>query len=93
MAYGNGHFFRLKFSEYIIRRMELASQVKCTGQITNSYKILVEYTVWKGPLGRPRSRWANYTKVDLKGKRLLYEDVDLIKQARNRSITAAWWTQ
>ena len=47
---------RLRWGEYAAR-MELAR---------NAYRILVEKTEGKRPLGRPRRRWEDNIKMDLK---------------------------
>jgi hypothetical protein len=36
------------------------------GEKMNAYRILVEKPESKRPLGRPRSRWVNNTKMDLR---------------------------
>jgi hypothetical protein len=37
------------------------------GEKRNAYRILVGKPEGKRPLGRPRSRWANNIKMDLRG--------------------------
>jgi hypothetical protein len=40
----------------------------------NTYKILVGKPARKRPLGRPRRRWENYIKMDL--RQIVWEGVD-----------------
>jgi hypothetical protein len=58
-------------SSYIIRvvksrRMRYAGHVACIGEMRYAYKILVDKTQEKRPVGRPRRRWEDNTRVDLK---------------------------
>jgi hypothetical protein len=49
------------------RRMRLAGHVARMGEKRNAYKILVGMPEGKRPLGRPRRRWMNNIKMDLRG--------------------------
>jgi transcription termination factor 2 len=46
--------------------MRWAGQVACMGEKRNSYRIFVGETEGKRPLGRPRRRWKDNIKMDLK---------------------------
>jgi hypothetical protein len=48
------------------RRMRLAGHVACMGEVRNMYRVLVGKLEGKRPLERPRHRWADGTKMDLK---------------------------
>jgi hypothetical protein len=49
---------------------------------TNAYGILVEEPEGKRPLGRPRSRWMNNIKMDL--REIGWDGVDWIDMAQDR---------
>jgi hypothetical protein len=53
----------------------------------NSYKIFVEEPEGKRPFGRPRRRWVDNIKMDI--KEMGWEDVDWIHVIQDR---AQWWT-
>jgi hypothetical protein len=38
------------------------------GEKRNAYRILVRKPEGKRPLGRPRRRWVNHIKLDLRGR-------------------------
>jgi hypothetical protein len=48
------------------RRMRWAVHVAPIGEKRNTYRILVGKPDGKRPLGRPRRRWVDNIKVDLK---------------------------
>jgi hypothetical protein len=48
------------------RRMRSAGHVACMGMKRTAYRILVENPEGKRPLGRPRCRWENNIKMDLR---------------------------
>jgi hypothetical protein len=48
------------------RRMRWAGHVACRGEGRNMYRILVGKPEGKRPLGRPRRRWEDGIKMDLK---------------------------
>jgi hypothetical protein len=48
------------------RRMRWAGNVARMGEKRNAYRILVVKPVGKRPLGRPRRRWVNNIKMDLR---------------------------
>jgi hypothetical protein len=48
------------------RRMRWVGHVTRIGEKRNAYRILVGRAERKRPLGRPRRRWVNNTKMDLR---------------------------
>jgi hypothetical protein len=52
------------------------------GEKRNAYRILVENPEGKRPLGRPRHRWSNNIKMDL--RKIEWDGVDLIDMAQDR---------
>jgi hypothetical protein len=48
------------------RRMKWAWHVARIGEKRNAYRILVEMPEGKRPLGRPKSRWVDNIKMDLR---------------------------
>jgi hypothetical protein len=48
------------------RRMRWAGHIAHMGEKRNAYRILVGKPEGKRPLGRPRRRWVNYIKIDLR---------------------------
>jgi hypothetical protein len=48
------------------RRMRWAGHVARMGETKNAYRILVGKPEGKRALGRPRRRWVNNIKIDLK---------------------------
>jgi hypothetical protein len=52
------------------------------GETRNAYKILVEKPEGKGPLGRPRRRWMDDIKMDL--REIGCDGVDWIELAQDR---------
>jgi transcription termination factor 2 len=65
-----------------LRRMRWAGHVARTGEKRNAYRILVGKPEGKRPLGRPRRRWKNNIKMDLREIRL--GDMDWIDLAQDR---------
>jgi hypothetical protein len=49
------------------RRMRWAGHVACMGEGRNVYRVLMGKSEGKRPLGRPRRRWEDGIKVDLRG--------------------------
>jgi hypothetical protein len=68
------------------RRLRWVGHGACMGQMRNVYKILVRKPEAKRPLRRPRHRWEDNIKMELRetGR----EDVEWINLAQNRS---QWW--
>jgi hypothetical protein len=52
------------------------------GEKTNAYRILVEKPEGRRPLGRPRRRWVNNIKMDL--REIGWDDGDWIDLAQDR---------
>jgi hypothetical protein len=48
------------------RRMRWTGHVARMGEDRKVYKVLVGKPEGKGPLGRPRRRWENWIRMDLK---------------------------
>jgi hypothetical protein len=48
------------------RRMRWAGHVARTGEGTGVYRVLVGRPEGKRPMGRPRRRWENNIKIDLR---------------------------
>jgi hypothetical protein len=48
------------------RRRRWAGHVACMGEKRNAYRILVRTPEGKRPLGRPRHRWLDNKKMDLR---------------------------
>jgi hypothetical protein len=48
------------------RRMRWAGHVACMGEERNAYRILVRKPEGRRPLGRPRCRWVDNIKMDLR---------------------------
>jgi hypothetical protein len=48
-----------------LRRMRYARHVSCMEEPRNAYRLLVGNPEVKKPLGRPKRRWKDYTKMDL----------------------------
>jgi hypothetical protein len=49
------------------RRMSWAGHVARMGEGRNVYRVLMGKPEWKSPLGRPRRRWEDGVKMDLRG--------------------------
>jgi hypothetical protein len=54
------------------------------GETRNAYMILVGKPEGKRPLGRPRCRWVDNIKMDLKRKRMGWDGRDWIELAQDR---------
>jgi hypothetical protein len=57
-------------------RMRWAGYVACIGEVRGAYNILVGKPEGSRPLGRPRRRWENNIKMDL--REMGFGDVDLV---------------
>jgi hypothetical protein len=64
------------------RRMRLAGHAARMGEKRNAYRILVGKPRGKRPLGRPRRRWADNIKMDL--REIGWDGVDWIDLAQDR---------
>jgi len=64
----------------------LAGNVAPAGERRNAYKILVCKRERKRPLGRPRRRWEDNIRVDL--RQIGWDGVDWIRLAQDR---IQWW--
>jgi hypothetical protein len=64
------------------RRMRWAGHVVCVREVRDAYNILVGKPEGRRPLGRPRRRWEDNIKVDL--REIAFGDVDWIHWAQDR---------
>jgi hypothetical protein len=64
------------------RRMRWAGQVARMWDVRGAYNILVRRPEGRRPLGRPRRRWEDKIKMDL--REIGFRDVDWIHWARDR---------
>jgi hypothetical protein len=66
----------------VSRRMRWAGHVARMGEKRNAYRILVRKPEEKRPLGRPRRKWVDNVKMDL--REIGWDVVDWIDLAQNR---------
>jgi hypothetical protein len=64
------------------RRMRWAGHMACMGEVRGTYNILVGRPEGRRPLGRPRRRWENNIKMDL--REIGFGDVDWVYLAQDR---------
>jgi hypothetical protein len=64
------------------RRMRWAGHVALMGEKMNAYRILVGKQERKRPLGRPRRKWVDDIKMDL--REIRWDAMDWIGLAQNR---------
>jgi hypothetical protein len=64
------------------RRMRTAGHVACMGEERNVYKVLMGKPEGKRPLGRPRRRWEDAIRMDL--REIGWGSVDWIQLAQDR---------
>jgi hypothetical protein len=64
------------------RKMRWAGHVACMGEVRSAYNILVGKPEGRRPLGRPRHRWEDNIKLDL--REVGFGDVDWIHLAQDR---------
>jgi hypothetical protein len=64
------------------RRMRWAGHVARMGEKRNAYRTLVGKPEGKRPLGRPRRRWVNNIKMDL--RKIGWDCMDWIDMAQDR---------
>jgi hypothetical protein len=69
------------------RRMRWAGHVARMGEVRGAYNILVGRPEGRKPLGRPRRRWEDNIKMDLRD--IGCGDVDWIHSARDRDTWRA----
>jgi hypothetical protein len=65
------------------RRMRWAGHVERMGEKRNAYTILVGKPEGKKPLGRPRRRWMDSIKMDL--REIGWDGIDSIDVAQDRN--------
>jgi hypothetical protein len=64
------------------RRMRWAGHVERMGEVRGAYNMLVGRAEGRRPLGRPRRRWEDNMKMDL--REIGFENVDWIHLAQDR---------
>ncbi|KAJ4438992.1 hypothetical protein ANN_14947 [Periplaneta americana] len=89
----NAELHALYFSPDIIRniksrRLRWAGHVARMGESRNAYRVLVGRPEGKRPLGRPRRRWEDNIKMDL--REVGYDDRDWINLAQDRDRWRAY---
>ncbi|KAJ4426336.1 hypothetical protein ANN_27150 [Periplaneta americana] len=70
------------------RRLKWAGHVACMGECRNAYSVLVRRPKGKRPLGRPRHRWEDNIKMDL--REVGYDDREWINLAQDRDRWRAY---
>ncbi|KAJ4450278.1 hypothetical protein ANN_01698 [Periplaneta americana] len=70
------------------RRLRWAGLVACMGESKNAYRMLVGRPEGKRPLGRPKRRWEDNIKMDL--REVGYDDREWINLAQNRDQWRAY---
>ncbi|KAJ4429711.1 hypothetical protein ANN_21915, partial [Periplaneta americana] len=70
------------------RRLRWVGHVARMGESRNAYRVLVGRTKGKRPFGRPRRRWEDNIKMDL--REVGYDDRDLINLAQDRDHLQAY---
>ncbi|KAJ4447560.1 hypothetical protein ANN_09567 [Periplaneta americana] len=70
------------------RRLRWAGHVACMGESRNAYRVLVGRPEGKRPLGRPRRRWEDNIKMDL--REVGYDDREWINIAQDRDRWRAY---
>jgi hypothetical protein len=65
-----------------VKEDEMGMACNMNGENRNAYRILVGNTEGKRPLGRPRRRWVNNIKMDL--REIGWECIDWIDLAQDR---------
>ncbi|KAJ4438739.1 hypothetical protein ANN_14690 [Periplaneta americana] len=70
------------------RRLRWARHVARMGESRNAYRVLVGRPEGKRPLGRPRRRWEDIIKMDL--REVEYDDRDWINLAQDRDQWRAY---
>ncbi|KAJ4436941.1 hypothetical protein ANN_17073 [Periplaneta americana] len=71
-----------------IKRLRWAGHVARMGESINAYRVLVGRPEGKRPLGRPRRRWEDNIKMDL--REVGYDDRELINLAQDRDRCRAY---
>jgi hypothetical protein len=69
----------------LARRMRWAGHLARMGEKRNAYRILVGKPESKRPLRKPRCRWVDNIKMDL--REIVWDDVDWIDLVQDRD----WW--
>ncbi|KAJ4440635.1 hypothetical protein ANN_08782 [Periplaneta americana] len=77
-----------RFKNIKSRRLRWAGHVARMGESRNAYRVLVGRPEGKRPLGRPRRRWEDNIKMDL--REVGYDDRDWINLAQDRDRWRAY---
>ncbi|KAJ4447398.1 hypothetical protein ANN_09404 [Periplaneta americana] len=84
-----GHVARMGQSRNVFRiRLRWAGHVARVGESRNAYRVLVGRPEGKRPLGRPRRKWEDTIKMDL--RKVGYDDRDWINVAQDRDQWRAY---
>ncbi|KAJ4443406.1 hypothetical protein ANN_05074 [Periplaneta americana] len=75
-------------SSHAVRRLRWTEHVARMGDSRNAYRVLVGRLERKIPLGRPRHRWEDNIKMDL--REMEYDDRDWINLAQDRDRWQAY---
>jgi hypothetical protein len=73
------------------RRMRWAGHVARMGETRNAYRVLVGKPEGKRPLGRPRRRWVDNIKMDLRD-RMRWYGLDWRIGTNGGFLWTRWWT-
>ncbi|KAJ4447833.1 hypothetical protein ANN_09841 [Periplaneta americana] len=86
--------FNQRMRSFVVRslrnllRLRWAGHVACMGESRNAYRVLVGRSDGKRPLGRPRRRWEDNIKMDL--REVGYDDRDWINPSQDRDQWRAY---
>ncbi|KAJ4429655.1 hypothetical protein ANN_21856 [Periplaneta americana] len=78
----------IQHHQAILRRLRWAGHVARMGESRNAYRVLVGRPEGKRPLGRPRRRWEDNIKMDL--REVGYDDREWINFAQDRDQWRAY---
>jgi hypothetical protein len=67
-----------------LRRISWAGHAESMGKMRNAYEILVGKSERKRPLGRPRRRWEDNIKEDL--REIVLDSVDWVHLAYDKAL-------
>jgi hypothetical protein len=70
-----------------VKEDEMGRACSALGEKGNAFKIWVGKPEWKRPLGRPKHRWEDNIKMDL--REIRWNGMNWIKLAQNRDLWRA----